>query len=118
MGINANTENPIFARTHKAGGALIADRFVKGPNAAIVQTVAGDNATGVVKMAAVSGDFVNVVTDGDTRVEVGAAVSDNDLIQSDATGRAITKAAGATVGRALCAATAAGQFISVKLIPN
>jgi hypothetical protein len=119
MGINANTDTPISQRTHKTGGALVADRFVKGPNAAIVQTVAGDNAIGVVKQtAAGAGEFVTVTTDGDTRVEAGAAISDNDLIQSDASGRAITKAAGATLGRALSAATAAGQFISLKLIPN
>jgi hypothetical protein len=46
-------------------------------------------------------------------------VAAGDTIKSDATGRAITwVTSGAKIALALEAATAAGQFIEVLLIPN
>lgn len=55
-------------------------------------------------------DFAGVVV-----VESGAAVTAGAEVQTDASGRAIDKAAGIGLGRALDAATGAGEFIRVKL---
>jgi hypothetical protein len=52
-------------------------------------------------------------------VEAGAAIAAGATVKSDATGRAITWAvSGAKVAVAMEAATAAGQFIEVRLIDN
>lgn len=55
-------------------------------------------------------DFAGVVV-----VEAGAAVAADAAVQTDASGRAITLAAGIALGRALDAAAAAGDLIRVKL---
>lgn len=114
---NNKTETPIQTRTHVAGGAIVADTFVK-TSQAIVQCVAGDNALGVAKMDGATGDLIAVVCDGDTLVTSGAAIAADALVQADASGFAITKAAGATLGRALTATTGAAQKVLVALIPN
>lgn len=49
-------------------------------------------------------------------VEAGAAVSQGDDVESDATGRAITQSAGVTNGSAMDAAAAAGDIIRVMTI--
>lgn len=79
---------------------------------------AGVNALGVAFYGDVSGRSVPVDVLGTAIVESGTAVAKGAALQSDASGRAITKDAGATLGRALQAATAAGQFIEIVLIPN
>lgn len=61
------------------------------------------------------GEQASVVTHGIFVVEAGAAVLVDAEVQTDASGRAITKAAGVTLGRALDAAGAAGELIRVKL---
>lgn len=95
-------------------GAVLSHRFV---NEALAQAGAGDNALGV---AAYDGtdEPTTVDTLGLVSVEAGAAVSAGDLIESDASGRGITRTAGAIVARAIDAATAAGDLIRCVLIPN
>jgi hypothetical protein len=68
---------------------------------------------------------VDVALDGLCRVMVGAAVAVGDMLTTDSSARAITKAkAGAGVqpgnifARALTAATAANQMIDVQLLPG
>lgn len=80
---------------------------------------AGENSIGVTRTGGVSGDKVPVDALGTAVVESGAAITINDTLKSDSTGRAITwVTSGAKVGLALQAASAAGEFIEVLLIPN
>jgi hypothetical protein len=73
----------------------------------------------VARSAGAIGAYVPVDVLGTAVVEAGAAVAAGDTIKSDATGRAITWAtSGAKIALALEAATAAGHFIEVLLIPN
>lgn len=98
-------------------GTVVAERFVTGAGA---QTGAAGNALGVTRTAGVSGDIVPVDVIGTAIVEAGAAIAANALVESDASGRAVTKSAGVTLGRLAPGqvATAAGQFVEVLLIQN
>jgi len=67
----------------------------------------------------VSGDKIPVDVLGTATIESGAAFSAGATLKSDSSGRAITwVTSGAKVALALEAATAAGQFVEVLLIPN
>lgn len=97
-------------------GTVTGNRFVKYDG---TQTGAGENSMGVARTSGVSGDVIPVDTDGTAVVEAGAAVTAGDTLKADSSGRGITWAtSGAKIGVALQAATAAGQFIEVKLMPN
>ncbi len=107
---------PILTLTHRLTGAVAQYRFVSPAGA---QVVADANALGVARLAGVSGDDVPLDVLGTTIVEAGAAVAAGATLKSDATGRAITwVTAGARLAVALQAASAAGEFIEVMLIPN
>ena len=100
-----------------ASGAIGEYRFV---TPACAQAGAGVNTLGVARMAAASGEVIPVDILGTTLVETGAALTAGGLLQTDASARAIDKAAGVSVARLLPgqAATAAGQFVEVLLLPN
>lgn len=106
----------LLALTVVATTAITADRFVTPAGA---QAGADANTLGVARSAAASGERVPVDVIGTAVVESGAAVAAGATLKSDASGRAITWASsGAKVAVALEAASAAGQFIEVLLIPN
>lgn len=105
----------VLTLTLAAAGTIAANRFITPAGA---QAGAAANTLGVANTAAVAADKIPVDVLGTTTVEAGAAVSANATVQSDASGRAITWASGPKIGIALEAATAAGQFIEVLLIPN
>jgi len=106
----------LLCLTAIASGALVANRFV-APGGA--QAGADANTLGVARAAANSGDKCPVDVLGTAVVEAGAAVTAGATVKSDASGRAIAwVTSGAKVGLALEAATAAGQFIEVLLVPN
>lgn len=106
----------LLALSAVAAGAIAANRFVTPAGA---QAGADANTLGVCRQTAVLNDRITVDVLGTAIVESGAAVAANDTVKADASGRAIPWAAsGAKVGLALQAATAAGQFIEVLLIPN
>lgn len=105
----------LLSLTVVAAGTIAAARFVTPAGA---QAGAGANTLGAARFAAVAGDKIPVDTLGTLQVEAGAAVAAGATIASDASGRAITWAAGAKVAIALEAATAAGQIIEVLHIPN
>lgn len=107
----------LLALTMTASAAIISNRFVT-PAGAVAG--AGVNAQGVAQSAAASGEKFTATVLGTEIVEAGAAIAAGALIECDATGRAITKAAGATLARLAPGevATAAGQFVEVVLIPN
>ncbi len=107
---------PILTLTHRLTGTVAQHRFV---SAAGAQVVADANAIGVTRVAGVSGEDVPVDVLGTAIVEAGAAIAAGASLKSDASGRAITwVTAGAKVAIALQAASAAGEFIEVLLIPN
>lgn len=95
-------------------GTVPAHRFV-GTDKALAG--AGANTIGVSKNNGTDEDTA-VDTLGVVPVETGAAVTEGGLVESDASGRAINKAAGVGAARALEGATAAGEFVLCQLIPN
>lgn len=109
---------PLLALTIVATAALSAQRFVTATGA---QTGAGGNAIGVARYAGAIGDKVPCDALGTAYVESGAAIAAGALIGADASGRAITWASGAALGRVVPndpGASASGQFVEVLLIPN
>jgi hypothetical protein len=60
-----------------------------------------------------AGEQAGVATHGEILVEAGAAIVVGTEVESDATGRAITKTTGVAFGRARDAAAAAGDIIRV-----
>jgi hypothetical protein len=97
--------------------AVATSRFVTFATGA--QAVADANTFGVSRAAGAIGEKIPVDQIGTAIVESGAAIAAGATLKSDATGRAITwVTSGAKVAMALEAATAAGQFIEVRLIDN
>jgi hypothetical protein len=107
----------ILALPITATGAITSNRFI---NAAGTLSAAAGNAQGVAQTDGVIGDKVTATVIGTEIVETGGAIAAGALVESDATGRAVTKAAGVTLGRLAPgeSATAAGQFVEVILIQN
>jgi len=108
---------PLLTLTLALTGTVVANRFVAGDG---TQTGAAGNALGVGRTAGVSGEHIPVDVIGTAVVETGAAIAANALIEADASGRAVTKAAGVTLARLAPGevATAAGQFVEIILIQN
>jgi hypothetical protein len=79
---------------------------------------AAANALGFAQNGGAIGDAVPVVALGTAIAEAGAAITAGSLVELDASGRVITRSAGAIVGRALTAAGAAGDQVEVLVIPN
>lgn len=113
----ARGKQPVLIETLKAAGAIVADRFVAGPKSGATQAGNGVAAIGVAEVSAATGEFFSAVSSGVTVVEAGAAVADGDYVQSNASGQAITAAAGVKLGRARSEASGAGVLIHVALIP-
>lgn len=109
------SERDVFTTTVVSTTALTQFR---GVNVAGAQAGAAANSLGPAMYTAGIGEAVTVVAMGSAVCEAGAAVALGAALETDALGRYITKAAGVTVGRALTAASAAGDRIEVLLIPN
>lgn len=99
----------------KASATLAANR---GVTVAGAVPAAGANVIGFTRTAAASGDLVPTDADGTVLAEAGAAISAGAALEVDNQGRVITKNTGATVGRALAAAGAAGDVIEIRFIAN
>ncbi len=95
-------------------GAVVSHRFI---GTDLAQAGAAANTLGVAAYDGTNED-TTVDTLGVVSVEAGAAVSAGDLIETDASGRGITRTAGPIVARALDDAAAAGDLIRCILIPN
>lgn len=104
------TQQILMATTVLAATALIGQRFT---NFAGGLAGDGDAALGVANVNCEQGEQAGVSTHGLILVEAGAPVARGAQVQSDGTGRAITLAAGVVNGRAVDAASAAGEFIRV-----
>lgn len=107
--------HPIFTRTLKAVAVIVAERFVSPTGA--VATAAG-NTGGVARSNAQIGEAMPVDVLGSAIVVAGGAIADGAEIEVGADGKAVTKAAGKTVARAMQAAAGDGSRIEVLLIPN
>lgn len=106
----------LLALTVALTGTVAANRFVTPAGA---QAGADANTLGVTRHAGVSGENASVDVIGTAVVEAGAAIAAGATLKSDASGRAITwVTSGGRIAIALQAATAAGQFIEVLLLPN
>jgi hypothetical protein len=104
------TENITLITSLTASGAVTKNRFV---------TYAGAQAGAGVAVAGVSDDnvtngqmFPNKAR-GWLLVESGGAVAQGAAVESDASARAVTRNTGEQAGRAVDAATAAGQLIRI-----
>jgi hypothetical protein len=101
-------------------------KFASTENSVLQQTASNLYSIGVCqqRVEAVDSATGNVQVEvrilGISKVEAGAAVALGAEVMSDTTGRAITAATtgNAVVGRALQAATAAGEWIDVLLTPG
>lgn len=89
---------------------LDADGTVSAPEA-------GGRVTGVRQNGDLAGRPLSVRQDGVSIVETGAAVAAGDSVETDATGRAVAHTTGVAAGVAQEPATAAGQFIAVRIVP-
>jgi hypothetical protein len=98
-----------------AAAVLAASRFVAYDGG--YPTIAGGakDCQGVSETSAEIGDAVNVVTGYSYLVEAEAAIVFGALVKVGTDGKAITGTAADHCGRALGAATAAGQLIEVQL---
>ena len=98
-----------------AAAVLAASRFVAYDGG--YPSIAGGakDCQGVSETSAEVGDAVNVVTGYSYLVEAEAAIAFGALVKVGADGKAITGSAADHCGRALGAATAAGQLIEVQL---
>ena len=107
----------LMALSITASGAIGEYRFV---TPACAQAGAAGNTLGVARMAAADKDVIPVDVIGTAIVEAGAAIAAGAALETDASGRAVTKSSGPTVARMTPGqvATAAGQFVEVLLIPN
>lgn len=90
--------------------AQLKRRFTKSTG---VTPAAGDWCPGVVQADTDPGQQMPVATSGIILVTAGAAIAQDAEVQTDAAGKAITKAAGLALGRALDAAAADGDVIRI-----
>ena len=104
------TEKISLVVTVLAAAALVRYRFVDFAGA---PAAAGVRVLGVPQAEFDAGEQAGIAARGEVLVEAGAAVAVGDEVQSDASGRAITKAAGIAFGVARDPALAAGDYIRV-----
>lgn len=109
--------NVLLAISQVAVGAVLANRFIT-PAGAIAG--AGVNVQGVAQANAADGTLFGKSLIGTEIVETGGALAAGALVESDATGRAITHNLGVAVARLAPgeSATGAGQFVLVHLFAN
>ena len=108
---------PLLSLPVTASGAIAASRFVTPAGA---QAGAGVNTLGVSRFDALDTETLTVDVIGTAIIETGGAIAAGGLIESDAAGKAIAKAAGVAAARALPgqSAAGAGEFIEALLLAN
>ena len=104
------TEKILLAVTIAAAAALTRFRFVDFTGNV---ASAGERPLGVATTDFDIGEQASVATHGEILVEAGAAVAVGAEVESDASGRAVTKTTGVAFGVARDAAAAAGDIIRV-----
>ena len=104
------TEKILLAVTIAAAAALTRFRFVDFTGNV---ASAGERPLGVATTDFDTGEQASVATHGEILVEAGAAIAAGTEVESDASGRAVTKTTGVAFGVARDAADAAGDIIRV-----
>ena len=104
------TEKILLAVTIAAAAALTRFRFVDFTGNV---ASAGERPLGVATTDFDIGEQASVATHGEILVEAGAAIAAGAEVESDASGRAVTKTTGVAFGVARDAAAAAGDIIRV-----
>jgi hypothetical protein len=106
----------VLTLTIKSTGAIAKKRAVTyaGAQAGAAVAILGIADYG----ATAAGEYVTVDVQGTSIATSGAAVALGAALETDASGRLVTKSAGVTVARALEAATAADQNFEVLLLSN
>lgn len=104
------TEKILLAVTIAAAAALTRFRFVDFTGNV---AGAGERPLGVATTDFDTGEQASVATHGEILVEAGAAIAVGAEVESDASGRAVTKTTGVAFGVARDAAAAAGDIIRV-----
>lgn len=104
------------AVTIVAAVALASNRYVAFDGGYPAAGGGAKDAQGVTEYAADAGDAVSAITGYSALVEAGEAIAAYAFVKADATGKAVTGAADDHCGRALDAATAAGQLIEVQVL--
>ena len=104
------TEKILLAVTIAAAAALTRFRFVDFTGNV---ASAGERPLGVATTDFDTGEQASVATHGEILVEAGAAIAAGAEVESDASGRAVTKITGVAFGVARDAAAAAGDIIRV-----
>ena len=104
------TEKILLAVTIAAAAALTRFRFVDFTGNV---ASAGERVLGVPTTDFSAGEQASVATHGEILVEAGAAIAAGAEVESDASGRAVTKTTGVAFGVARDAAAAAGDIIRV-----
>lgn len=106
----------LLTKSFTAAGTLAQFQPIKADGTA---AVAAGNAIGSTNVAAVSGELYPAVVMGTCLMVAGAAIAVGALVEVHTTvTQVVTKSAGVAIGRALNAASAAGDFVEVLLIPN
>ena len=119
----ANTVYPVFggpyrSQTAKVVGAATGCTLVKRVAGgefqvpAVATCGAGEKPYGLLDGDAVDGDSRRVVFDGDWEIFAGAAITDGQVVQSDANGRVVPHTTGVAIG--VAGAGAAGELVHVK----
>lgn len=104
------TEKILLAVTIAAAAALTRFRFVDFTGKV---ASAGERPLGVATTDFDTGEQASVATHGEILMEAGAAIAVGAEVESDASGRAVTKTTGVAFGVARDAAAAAGDVIRV-----
>lgn len=104
------TEKILLAVTIAAAAALTRFRFVDFTGNV---ASAGERPLGVATTDFDIGEQASVATHGEILVEAGAAIAVGAEVESDASGRAVTKTTGVAFGVARDAAAAAGDITRV-----
>ena len=110
--IKKNTYAPVAALTREASANLIPYRFVNVAGAACVDA---EKALGVPEVAFDAGKFAGLVYLGVVLVEVGTAVTQGQLVTSDALGRVRPQAGAEPVNGLALEAAAPGELVPVLL---
>jgi len=105
------TEHIVLTISILAAVALNKKRFVTSAGAV---PAAGAWCPGVTNAGYDAGEQAGVDVQGVILVESGGAIAADAEVQTDATGCAITKAAGVGLGRTLDAASGAGEYIRIQ----
>lgn len=111
------TEQPILITSITATEDLSsAKNLAIAYNGAIC--VDGDLALGILAADTNNGEQAPVIVQGIALVKSGGAISITNIVEADSEGRAILSSTGRPFGRALDAASGAGEYIRVLLIPS